>query len=442
MTHRDSVSYSQLVRKAWPLILANCSVPLLGLVDTAVLGNLGTLYDLGAIALGALIFSFVYWGFGFFRMGTTGFVAQAEGSGDGPEVRAVMLRSLIMALLLGVILTGLQVPLAAISFYLLGGGEQVEATARSYFMIRIWGAPATLGTFVLVGVLVGLGESKKLLLVQLVLNLLNILLDVLFAGYLGRGALGIATGTLLAEWIAFGFALLLVIRLLERRHHDGEDFLVRARLKDRKRALAILSANSDIMLRTVMLVFSFAWFTNQSARFGDIALAANHVLLQLVSFSAFFLDGFAFVGESLVGKAVGSGSRPLFDQAVYRTTVLACVTALLLAVSILAGGQHLIAQLTDIEQVQSVAAGLLTFAAIYILLSVAAFQLDGIFIGATCTAQMRNASITATGVFLVAWWVLTNRYGIAGLWVSFILYVCARALTLLVYYPGLRKSIS
>lgn len=424
------------------MILANCSVPLLGLADTAVLGNLGTLYDLGAIAFGTLIFSFVYWGFGFFRMGTTGFVAQADGRGDGAEVRAVMLRSLIMALVLGVILTGLQVPLAEISFYLLGGGEQVEATARTYFLIRIWGAPATLGTFVLVGVLIGLGESKKLLLVQLVLNLLNILLDVYFAGYLGQGAQGIALGTLLAEWVAFGFALLLVFRLLERRHQDKEGFLVTSRLVDRERALAILSANSDIMLRTVMLVFSFAWFTNQSARFGDIALAANHVLLQLVSFSAFFLDGFAFVGESLVGKSAGSRSLPFFDQAVYRTSVLACVTALLLAVAIMTGGQHLVEGLTDIVQVRSVAIELLNFAAIYILLSVAAFQLDGIFIGATRTAQMRNASIIATGIFLAAWLLLTNRYGIAGLWISFILYVCARALTLLVYFPGLRKSIA
>ncbi|MBT8147838.1 MAG: MATE family efflux transporter, partial [Gammaproteobacteria bacterium] len=204
MNSIESINRTSVARQAWPLILANCSVPLLGLTDTAVLGNLGTLFDLGAIALGALIFSFVYWGFGFLRMGTTGFVAQASGARDSAEVRAVVFRSLLLAALIGVLLTALQIPLAATAFGLLSGGEQVEATARSYFEIRIWGAPATLATFVLTGVLVGLGESKKLLLVQVFLNFLNIALDIYFAGYLQMGAPGIAIGTLLAEWLAFG----------------------------------------------------------------------------------------------------------------------------------------------------------------------------------------------------------------------------------------------
>ncbi|MCB1670352.1 MAG: MATE family efflux transporter [Gammaproteobacteria bacterium] len=441
MTTTEPVSYGLIIRRAWPLILANCSVPLLGLADTAVLGNLGSLYDLGAIALGALIFSFVYWGFGFLRMGTTGFIAQADGRQDPAEVRAVMIRSLVLATALGILLTLLQVPLAGVAFNLLGGSEQVEAIARSYFLLRIWGAPATLGTFVLVGVLIGLGESKRLLLVQLFLNLLNIALDLYFAGYLRLGAQGVAMGTLVAEWSAFGFALWLVVRLLHKQHRDSEKFLVPDRLGDAKRMLAILSANTDIMIRTVVLVFSFAWFTNQSARFGDVVLAANHILLQLVSFSAFFLDGFAFVGESLVGRATGAGNGRLFDLAVRRTTVLAFATALVLATLVATGGNQLIADLTDIALVQIAAMDMLYLAVIYILVSFAAFQLDGIFIGATRTVQMRNASLAAGLIFLLGWWLLSSRYGITGLWLSFILYVCARALTLLLYFPGLRKSI-
>jgi len=438
----ESIDRRLVMRQAWPLILANCSVPLLGLADTAVLGNLGTLYDLGAIALGALVFSFVYWGFGFLRMGTTGFVAQADGARDSAEVRAVVFRSLLLAVLIGVLLTALQIPMATLAFGLLSGGELVETTARTYFEIRIWGAPATLGTFVLTGVLIGLGESKKLLVVQLFLNFLNIALDIYFAGYLQMGAQGIAIGTLLAEWLAFGFALLIVWRLLVKDHVDTEPLLVPHRLRDRARLLAILSANRDIMVRTVLLVFSFAWFTNQSAIYGDNVLAANHILLQLISFSAFFLDGFAFVGESLVGQAKGARNLNLLDRAVRQTTEMAFVTAMLLSFFVLVLGQQMIGVLTDIVPVQELADGMLIYVAIYIVLSFAAFQLDGIFIGATFTMQMRNASIIATAVFLVAWWLLSARYGVVGLWWSFIVYVCARAAALLIYLPTLRKSFS
>jgi MATE family multidrug resistance protein len=441
MNPSESITRRSVLRQAWPLILANCSVPLLGLVDTAVLGNLGTLYDLGAIALGALIFSFVYWGFGFLRMGTTGFVAQAAGSGDGAEVRAVLIRSLLLALGIGVVITALQVPLGAIAFGLLSGGEQVELTARTYFEIRVWGAPATLGTFVLTGVLIGLGESKKLLLVQLFLNLLNIVLDVYLAGYLQMGARGIAIGTLIAEWLALFFALAIVVRLLSASRTDTEHWLVVRRLRDRSRLLAILSANRDIMVRTILLVFSFAWFTNQSAIYGDDVLAANHILLQLISFSAFFLDGFAFVGESLVGQAVGARNLTLLNRAVRCTTEMAFATAVVLALVVLGFGQQMIDALTDISRVRELAEGLLIFAVIYILLSFAAFQLDGIFIGATFTVQMRNASVVSAIVFLLSWWLLSNRYGVEGLWWSFIIYVIVRAVALLVYFPRLRKSL-
>jgi MATE family multidrug resistance protein len=441
MNPSESITRRSVLRQAWPLILANCSVPLLGLVDTAVVGNLGTLYDLGAIALGALIFSFVYWGFGFLRMGTTGFIAQAAGSGDGAEVRAVLIRSLLLALGIGVVITALQVPLGTIAFSLLSGGEQVELTARTYFEIRVWGAPATLGTFVLTGVLIGLGESKRLLLVQLFLNLLNIVLDIYLAGYLQMGARGIAIGTLIAEWLAFFFALAITIRLLIASRTDTEHWLVARRLRNRSRLLAILTANRDIMVRTVLLVFSFAWFTNQSAIYGDDVLAANHILLQLISFSAFFLDGFAFVGESLVGRAIGARNLSIFDRAIRCTTEMAFATAIVLAFVAVAFGQQMVGALTDIAQVQELAGGLLPFAAIYILLSFAAFQLDGIFIGATFTREMRNAGITSAVFFLAAWWMLASRYGVEGLWLSFIVYVIFRAVALLIYFPRLRRSV-
>ena len=437
----DSISYRYLLQKAWPIILANASVPLLGLVDTAVIGNVGSITDLGAIAFGALIFSFVYWSFGFLRMGTTGFAAQASGAGDEQEVRAVLGRALLIALCLGVVLILIQWPIGLAAFSLLDGSAPVEAVAQEYFDIRIWGAPATLATFALMGLLIGLGKSRTLLIVQLFLNGLNILLDVWFAGILGWGASGIALGTVIAEWTTVLLAGWLVYRTLNERKLLTEVFWPKAKIMDLSALLKTASANLDIMLRTLILVFSFAFFINQSAKFGDTVLASNHILLQLIAFSAFFLDGYAFVVEALVGGAIGAKRRDVFDLAVRRSTVLALITAILLALIIALVGDIAVMLMTDISSVRLAANQLLPFAALYVLFSFAAFQLDGIFIGASFTRQMRDAAALSIVVYFIAWWALSDQHGIQGLWGAMIIYVVARAVALLLFYPSLRRSV-
>lgn len=436
----DSISYRYLLQKAWPIILANASVPLLGLVDTAVIGNVGSITDLGAIAFGALIFSFVYWSFGFLRMGTTGFAAQASGAGDEQEVRAVLGRALLIAACLGMALILIQWPIGLAAFSLLDGSAPVETVAQSYFDIRIWGAPATLSTFALMGLLIGLGKSRTLLIVQLFLNGLNILLDVWFAGILGWGASGIALGTVIAEWTTVLLAGWLVYRTLNERKLLTDVFWPKAKIMDLSALLKTASANFDIMLRTLILVFSFAFFINQSAKFGDTILASNHILLQLIAFSAFFLDGYAFVVEALVGGAIGAKRRDVFDLAVRRSTVLALVTAILLALAIVMAGHVAVILMTDISSVRLAANQLLPFAALYVLFSFAAFQLDGIFIGASFTRQMRDAAALSIVVYLVAWWALSDPFGLQGLWGAMIIYVVARAVALLLFYPPLRRS--
>lgn len=434
-------SRRRILRLAWPIVLANCAVPLLGLVDTAVIGNTGSVQGLGAIALGTLVFSFVYWTFGFLRMGTTGFTAQAAGAGDEPEVRASVARALLTAGALGMAIILLQVPIARMATALLSASAEIERVTGAYILIRAWGAPATLAIFAVSGLLIGLGRSRGLLAVHLVLNGLNIALDLLFAGVLGWGVRGIALGTAIAEWVTLGFALLLVSRLLRRRHRDDEAFWPLPRIRDRARLISTLRANADIMIRTLFLLSGFAWFTNQGARYGDTLLATNHILLQLIAFSAFFLDGFAFVTESLVGGAVGTGGRAAFDRAVRRSTELAAATAVLLAGSIALFGDAAIALLTDLPATRDAASTYLPFAAVYVALSFPAFQLDGVFIGATRTRDMRNASILSVAVFLVAWWPLATAYGNRGLWASFIVYVVARAVALLRRLPALRASL-
>jgi len=430
-----------IVRQAWPIILANASVPLLGLVDTAVIGHFGSTVDLGALALGALLFNFVYWSFGFLRMGTTGFVAQAAGAGDEAEVRAALLRPLLLGMVLGVAVWLLQWPLAAGYFALMDAGDAVAATGTAYFRARVWGAPAALVLYALCGALVGLGRSRALLAVQLLLNGLNAGLDVYLAGVLGMGAYGIGLGTAIAEWSTCVVAALLVWRILRERHADTEPFLPWARIGDRARLRRTLVANGDIMLRTLCLLIGFGLFARLGTALGAATLAANHLLLQLVSFSAFFLDGFAFVVEALVGAAVGANARQRLRQAVRLSSELALVTAVLLAGLLWLGGDALVGLLTSLPEVAVQARVQLPWVAVYVLLSVAAFQLDGVFIGATRTREMRNAAMASLTVFVLCAWPATAAWGNHGLWAALVLFVVARALALLPYYRALERSL-
>mgnify|MGYP000070701659 CR=1 FL=1 len=432
--------YGALLAKAWPIILANAAVPLLGLADTAIIGNVATTADLGAIALGALIFSFVYWSFGFLRMSTTGFVAAAAGAQDNEELRAILGRALSVALGLGFLIIVLQEPIAWAALELFSASDQVERVTRGYYDLRIWGAPATLSLFVLMGVLIGLGLSKQLLLAQLFMNGLNIGLDLLFASVYDMGAPGVALGTALTEWATLGLGLFIVVRALNARGRTPK-FLQWRRIFQREALFGMLSSNVDIMIRTLVLIASFSFFADQSARFGEVVLASNHILLQLVSFAAFFLDGYAFVVEALVGRAKGANHALLFRLAVVQSTRLALVTALLLATLLLLAGDFLIALLTDIDPVRAAAAPYLGLAALYIAVSFAAFQLDGVFIGMGATRPMRNAALQAIVIFFAAWWLLTPTLGVAGLWWAMIFYVIARAATLYRYYGKLSASL-
>ena len=426
---------------AWPIILANASVPLLGLVDTAVIGHYGTAADLGALALGALLFNFIYWSFGFLRMATTGFIAQADGAGDEAEVRATLARSLLLGVGLGLGVMLLQWPLATGYFALMDASAAVEDAGMAYFQARIWGAPAALALYAFSGALIGLGHSRTLLLVQLLLNGLNAALDLYFAGALGLGPRGIGLGTAIAEWTTCAVAAAVLWRTLRARHRVGEPWLPLARLRDGAKLRRMMVANGDIMLRTLCLLAGFGWFASQGARFGDVTLAANHILLQLISFSAFFLDGYAFVAEALVGGAVGARDLPRLRRVVLLSGELALGTAVLLALAIWLLGGAVVSVLTSLPDVAAAARAFLPWTGLYVLLSVAAFQLDGIFIGATRTREMRNAGLLSLAAFLLCAWPAAALWGNHGLWAAFVLFVVARAVALLPYYGRLERSL-
>jgi MATE family multidrug resistance protein len=433
--------YGALIRLAVPVILANAAAPLLGLADTAVIGHTGDAAAMGAIALGTLIFSFLSWGFAFLRMGTTGFVAQAAGAGDRVEVRAALARALLTAMTIGVLLIVLQWPLRAVALAVFGATAAVEQGVALYFHARIWSAPATLGLYALLGTLIGLGRMRALLALQILLNGLNLILDLWFVLGLGWGVPGVALGTVLAEWAAFAAGLFLVLRVI--RPHPTErvpmwswpDIFVRRHWR------RMVSTNTDILWRTLALLAGFAWFTNQGARFGDATLAANHILLQFTTLSAFFLDGFAFVLEAQVGHAAGAGQVDRFRVTAWRATLLAGATAMLLALAIAGLGPWFVQRLTTIAAVQELALGHLPWAALYVVCSFPAFQLDGIFVGTSESRPMRDATLVALLIFLGASWVAVERWANDGLWLAFVGFVIARGGVLGVYLPRLTRRL-
>jgi MATE family multidrug resistance protein len=417
-------------------MVSNVTTPLLGLVDTAVVGRLPEPAYIGAVALGSLIFTFLFWGLGFLRMATTGLTAQALGAGDRNEVRASLGRSLLLAVGLGLLLLLLQWPIATLAFALLEGSPGVESLARSYFTVRIWAAPATLVNYALLGWFIGLGRTRTALVLQLVLNLANMVLDVGFVLGLGWGVRGVACGTVLAEILAALVGLMFAGRALAELGSSWRG----AGVFEVQRLKRTLGVNGDIMIRTLALISAFAWFLAQGARAGDVVLAANSILMQFIGVAAFFLDALAFAAESLVGRAVGAGRRADLRAAARSTTEIAALLALLVVGIFALLGKPVVALLTVDEAARAAALEYLPWAVLAPLAGVWAFQLDGIFIGATRTRDMRNAMLLALGIFLAAWWALAP-FGNHGLWAAFYVHYAARTLTLLARYPRLVRSL-
>ncbi len=417
-------------------MLANVSTPLIGIVDTAVVGQIPDPAQIGAVALGALVFTTLFWAFGFLRMGTTGLTAQALGAQDADEIRASLGRATVIALAVGALLILLAWPIRETTFWLLDGSHTVESLARDYFDIRIWSAPAALVNYALLGWFIGLARANLALALQLVLNLTNIVLDAYFVLVLDLGVAGVALGTLIAECTAAVAGIALAVRQLAKYGGRWQ----RHRLLDALRLRRTIAVNGDIMIRSLALLAVFAWFLAQGAKQGDLVLAANAILMHFVSVSAYFLDAFAFAAEALVGRATGARHRSSLIAAMRMTTAWAAGIAVLACTAIAAFGPAVIDALTVDEPTRTLARDFLPWAALAPLLGVWSFQLDGIFIGATHTREMRNAMLLSTVIFAMAWWALAS-YGNHGLWASFQVHYAARTLTLLAFVPRLLRSV-
>jgi len=428
-----TVSHARVLRIALPIVAANLTVPLLGLVDTAVVGQLGQAAPIGAVGLGAVILASVYWIFGFLRMGTTGLAAQAHGAGDRPEVAAILKRGLLIAGAAGLAMVALQGALVWAAFRIAPASPEVEGLARAYLQIRIWGAPATIAAYALTGWLIALERARAVFLLQLVTNGMNVVLDLWFVLGLDWGVEGVAWATLIAEYSGLVLGLWLC-----RGAFVGRALFAGVFVADRLRRMA--TVNGHIMLRSILLQASFTTFVFLGAGQGDTVLAANQILLQFLQVMAYMLDGIAFAAEALVGQAVGARARSMLVRSVKVTSLWGLGGAVALALGFAAGGPGFIALMTTAPEVRALAIDVLPWVVLAPLVSIASWMLDGIFIGATRTREMLQAMAVSVALYAAAL-ALTQGAGAHGLWLSLMVLNGARGVCMALYYPRIPASL-
>lgn len=428
------ITHRRVLAIALPMTLASVSTPLLGFADAAVIGQLGDAALLGAVALAAVIFDFVFWPFAFLRMGTTGLTAQAVGAGDTVEQRAALARALLLAAICGGLVVLLQAPIAKAMFAALGPSPAVEHAARRYYDIRVWSAPVAFANYAILGWFLGQGRATLGLLLQVFLNATNIVLNLTFVLGLGWSVEGTAAGTLLGEC-----ATLLVGLALVKRALRGEVRPPWSRVLDRSRIVATISINRDVFLRTVMLLTAYLFFASQGARAGDATLAANAVLNNLFLIGGYFLDGFATAAEALCGAAVGARNLSAFRRATMLSLGWCLGVAAAIGLLFWCGGGLFIDFVAKSEEVRELARPFLIYAALAPLAAALAFTYDGVYVGATWGAAMRNLMVVAVAVYFGVFFLLSPDIGNHGLWIAFLSFLLARGLGQMALYPRLTR---
>ncbi len=444
MTHNQPsrLTRGQVLSQSWPIMLANAAAPIVGLVDTFVIGRYASTTALAGIGLGAVIYGIVYWGFGFLRMSTTGLTAQSDGEGDDGAVQAHLVRAVPIGLTIGLLIMAVQVLLLPAAFMIYTASSEIEAAAKTYISARLWGLPASLASIALIGWFVGISRSHRALHMQIVLNLVNAALSLYFVVSLGWGLYGVGIASAIAEWAGLAAGLILAGREIAKRGGFNRAALTRQALLDPDALRKLGITNGNIFVRTMALTVGFNFFGNAAATEGEVFLAGNHILLQFITLSALILDAFAHTAEAATGAAYGAKSRVKFDRAVRLTTEFSALFGIVCGVCVYVIGGFVIGFLSADPAVQDSARAFLPYCALAPVLGFAAWQLDGIFIGTTRTREMRNAGIAALLIYIGLHYILQPRFGEHGLWIAFIGYYIARALTLAVYLPGIHQHLS
>jgi multidrug resistance protein, MATE family len=434
---RGRITYWRVVGIAVPVVLANATVPLQGAIDTAIIGNLGDAVYLAAVTLGAQTVTLLLAAFNFLQFGAGALSAQALGAGDRRRVINVLARALIIAGAIGLVLIAAQALILPAAMAIFEASEEAERLAGLYISIRIWAAPAELGASAVTGWFAGQEMTRRLFEVQVVTSVSNILLNVAFVFGLGMDVDGVALGTLIGAWLGLGFGLWRARQLAALLMPGWRP--ERHRLLNRDELGRLMRLNRDIFIRTMLVVSSFTWFTRLGSLQGDVVLAANGVLYQIFHVAAYALDGFAIAAESLVGQAAGARDRALVRRSALASTVAAFWLAAGFALALFALQEPLIRLFTNVPEVRATADAFYFWAALMPLAGVLAYQLDGIFMGATEGPAMRNAMIVSGGLYLGLSGIVADAWGNHGVWAGIWGFLTLRALTLCVQYPALER---
>lgn len=429
---QNTLDYNRKVLNlTWPVIVSNISIPLTGVVDTAVVGHLPDPAYIGAVAMGALIFSTLLWLMGFLRMATTGFVAQSVGANDDLELAAVTLRGFVFACVVGILVLLLQNPIGAGVVWMFQGTEAVESNALDYYSVRVWGVVFALCNLVILGLVFGKQRMRLALFLQLLLNGLNIVLDLLFVLVFDWGVRGVAAATLISETVTFFAGIVIAYRVVGLPWSA----LRTAPVFSRSKWLALATANVNIFIRTLCIEIAIFYFVWVSAKSGEVVLAANAVLLHLLHFLAYGLDGFAHAAEALVGTAFGARNKAQMRRCVVTTLGWSLVVAGVFCIIYAAGGIHIINMITGIEAVRIVAGEYLIWMVVAPFICVWAFLYDGVYIGTTRTAEMRNAMLISFAVYAPVAHFAYSTLGNHGLWLALMVFMIVRGATLVLWYP-------
>jgi len=419
------------------MIIANISTPLLGLVDTAVMGHLDNANFLAAVAIAGLIFNFLFWSFGFLRMGTSGLSAQAFGANNPLELKAILIRAIFLALSISLIILICQQPIATFSFYLINSHDSIESLAQEYFYIRIWSAPATLCQYVILGWFLGRQNTKSPLLIVLTTNLCNIALDLLFVVHYGMNTEGVALASVLAEYTGLVVGVLLLIRNMPYCSHS----LSWPSLFQLDKIKAMLLINSHLFIRNLCLIFTFSFFTVQGEKFGSTILAANAVLMNFQTLMAYAMDGFAHAAEALIGRALGAKNKILFRQSLKTTGLWSLLLAVFFTLTFYYAGKDIVNGLTHISAVRNHAYEYLPWLIILPCISFISFLMDGVFIGAALSRQMRDSILFSLFIVFLPVWHYAQPLGNHGLWLALTLFMLTRSLAMLSFYMYFKQSI-
>ena len=432
--------HKNILAIALPMLASNISEPLIGIVDTMIIGRSPEKYLIGAVAIGAALFGILFWGFSFLRMGVTGQTAQEKGAQNYTELTHILMRSIFIALICGIILV-ISAPLIEnIAFLLFEASQNAEAEAKKYFNIRIYSAPFALTNYVFLGWFIGIGNAKIALVLQLLLNITNIILDLIFVIGFNMGVEGVALGTLIAAIIATIGGSGAVIYQNKKFKKQTKNIWDRKNILNKEKIIQTIKVNSDIMIRTLCLMFTFTFFTAQGAKNGDVILAANAILLNLLTLFAHLLDAFAIAAETLTGQAIGAKQKYQFRQNIKISFLWAGLISVLLTIITIMAGKYYVYLMTVNHDIQNAAMIYLPWAAIAPIVAVSCFQLDGIFIGATRTADLRNMMIISLAAYLIAWAILTPIFHNHGLWAALMIFFIIRAITLAGRVPNLEKN--